>query len=310
MPALPEPLPEPVAPVLPMGNDPARAAADRLLGQELRRCREARGLTLRQVAPVIRGSVSKISRLERGESPPKPRDVRDLARYYGVDAEELRAIERLLEHAQDSEWYEQFSDVTPDFLRRLIQLEGDSEEICVYENLVVPGILQTRDYARFMVRAVMPGADPDEVERVVELRTERQLRLMDSPLPRVTALLEEGVLHRRCGNAAVMHEQLNHLLRAGDTDKVSIRILRMTREYGATPPYPITHLKFRDGEHAELAYVEHINGANYVTRPRALDDYRNALSNLRNAAASKDESVELILEAKRQFGDGSEGSAG
>ncbi|MET9888244.1 helix-turn-helix transcriptional regulator [Streptomyces sp. NPDC006430] len=301
MSALREPLPEPVAPVLPLGRETSRAAADRLLGQELRRCREARGLTLRQVAPVVRGSVSKISRMERGESPPKPRDVRDLARFYGVDADGMRALERLLEHARDSEWYEQFSDVTPDFLKRLIQLEGDAEEICVYENLVVPGILQTREYARHMVRAVMPSADPEEVERVVELRTERQLRLMDGPLPRVTALLEEGVLHRRCGNAAVMHEQLTHLLRAGETEKVSIRILKMTREYGATPPYPITHLKFRDGEHAELAYVEHVNGANYVTRPRALDDYRNALSNLRHAAASKDESVFLIREAERQF---------
>ncbi|MFI5670132.1 helix-turn-helix domain-containing protein [Streptomyces sp. NPDC051704] len=78
-----------------MGSDPVRPAADRLLGRELRRCREARGLTLRQVAPVIRGSVSKISRLERGESPPRPRDVRDLARYYGVDADEMRAERRL-----------------------------------------------------------------------------------------------------------------------------------------------------------------------------------------------------------------------
>ncbi|WP_327279987.1 helix-turn-helix domain-containing protein [Streptomyces sp. NBC_01205] len=273
----------------------------RLLGQELRRCREARGLTLRQVAPVIRASVSKMSRLERGESPPKPRDVRDLARHYAVDADGMRAIERLLEHAQDCEWYEQFSDVTPDFLKRLIKLEGDAEDICVYENLVVPGILQTRAYARHMVRAVMPGADRVEVDRVVELRTERQLRLLDGPLPRVTTLLEEGVLHRRCGNAAVMDEQLTHLLRVGDSGKVNIRILPMVRAYGTTPPYPITHLGFHDGQHTEVAYVEHINGANYVTRPRALDDYRNALGDLRTAAAPEDESVDLILGARRQF---------
>ncbi|MEV0989108.1 helix-turn-helix transcriptional regulator [Streptomyces sp. NPDC049949] len=176
-----------------MGSDRVRAAADRLLGRELRRCREARGLTLRQVAPVIRGSVSKISRLERGESPPRPRDARDLARYYGVDADEMRAMERLLEQARDCEWYEQFSDVIPVFLP-------------------------------------------------------------------------------------------------------------MARAYGATPPYPITHLRFREGEHAELAYEEHINGANYVTRPRALDDYRNALANLRGAAASHDESLALILAARRRFG--------
>ncbi|MFK0216560.1 DUF5753 domain-containing protein [Streptomyces vinaceus] len=148
------------------------------------------------------------------------------------------------------------------------------------------------------------GAGREEVDRVVELRAERQLRLMNRPLPKVTALLEEGVLHRRCGNAAVMDEQLTHLLRAAHCGKVSLRILPMDRAYGATPPHPITHLRFRDGEHAELAYVEHINGANYVTRPRALDDYRNVLANLRHAAAAEDESVDLILAAQRRFSAG------
>ncbi|MFI5617119.1 helix-turn-helix domain-containing protein [Streptomyces sp. NPDC051567] len=304
MSALPEPLPEPadsLAPVLPLGKDTGRAAADRMLGQELRTWREARGLTLRQVAPVIRGSVSKISRLERGESPPKPRDVRDLARYYGVDDQGMRTIEQLLEHAQSSEWYEQFSDVTPDYLKRLIQMEGDAEEICVYENLVVPGILQTRAYARHMVRAVMPSARPEEIERVVDLRHQRQFRLMEGPLPRVTALLEESVLHRRYGDPEVMREQLRHLLDACDIAKVNIRVLALSRAYGATPPYPIMHLKFGDPDQSELAYVEHVSSATYVTRPRALDDHRNALTNLRHAAESREDSRRLIAEAMARF---------
>lgn len=313
MPALPEPLhdplsappggafPDPLAPVLPLEREQGRAAAARVLGHELRAWREARGLTLKDVAPVIRGSVSKISRLERGESPPKARDVLDLARHYGLDGEEMRTVERLLEHAQDCEWYEQYSDVTPTFLKRLIQLEGEAQEICVYENLVVPGILQTPAYARHMVRAVMPSASDDEMDRVVQLRTQRQLRLMEGEVPRLTVLLDQGVLQRRCGNAEVMREQLRHLLIAGDVAKVNIRVLEMSWGYSAAPPYPITHLKFTDGGPGELAYVEHINGANYVTRPRALDDHRNALSNLRKAAASRERSRELVEEALRQY---------
>ncbi|MCX5192794.1 helix-turn-helix domain-containing protein [Streptomyces sp. NBC_00249] len=305
MPAFPEPLSEPppasLAPVLPLGREPGRAAAGRVLGQALRGHREDRGLTLREVAAVIRSSVSKVSRLERGESPPKARDVHDLIRHYGLDQEEIRTIERLLEFAQDCEWYEQYSDVTPGFLRRLIQLEGDAEEICVYENLVIPGILQLPEYAWHMVRAVMPSAPDAEIERVVQLRTQRRLRLMEGEAPRLTALLDEGVLKRRCGNARVMREQLTYLLEAGDRAKVNIRILDMTSGYVAAPPYPITHLTFRDGGPGELAYVEHINGANYVTRPRALDDHRNALSNLRVAAASRDRSRAMILEALEAF---------
>ncbi|MFJ6793289.1 helix-turn-helix domain-containing protein [Streptomyces sp. NPDC091268] len=301
MSALPEPLPDPGACVLPLAKEPGRAAADRMLGQELRALRESRGLTLRQVAPVIRGSVSKISRLERGESPPKRRDVLDLARHYGAGADDMWMIERLLELGRTSAWYEQFSDVTPDFLKRLIQMEGDAEEICVYENLVVPGILQTPQYARCMVEAAMPSADADEIERVVELRHQRQLRLLEGSLPRVTVLLEEGILYRRYGEHEVMREQLDHLLKACEIAKVNIRVLKMSRAYSATPPYPIMHLKFGDPEQSELAYVEHISSATYVTRPRALDDYRNALTKLRQAAESMDVSRALIEDAKSRF---------
>ncbi|MFJ9338826.1 helix-turn-helix domain-containing protein [Streptomyces sp. NPDC101733] len=304
MSALPAPLPDRLASILPLEREPGRAAAGRMLGQELRGWREASGLTLRDVAPIIRGSVSKVSRLERGESPPKARDVLDLARHYGLGPEEMRTVERLLEFAQDCEWFEHYSDVTPSYLRRLIQLEGDAEEICVYENLVVPGILQTPEYAAHMVRAVMPSASAEEIDRVVQLRTQRRLRLMDGEVPRLTVLLDSGILHRRCGDARVMREQITYLLEAEDTAKVNIRVLDMTSGYVAAPPYPITHLKFRDGGPAELAYVEHINGANYVTRPRALDDHRNALSNLRIAASSRDKSRGLLNEALARFTEG------
>ncbi|MFE6271584.1 helix-turn-helix domain-containing protein [Streptomyces goshikiensis] len=301
MPALPEHQPGPVAPVLPLDREPGREAAGRMLGRELRGWREDRGLTLKDVAPVIRGSVSKISRLERGESPPKQRDVLDLARHYGVGPEDMRTIERLLQHAQDCEWYEQYSDVTPGFLKRLIQLEGDATAMCIYENMVVPGLLQTREYARQMVRAVMPSASAAEVERVVDLRIRRQL-VFDRPGPRVTVLLDESVLRRRFGNADVMRGQLAHLLRAFDSAKVNIRVIEMSRGYGVAPLYPITHLQFGDGGPAELVYVEHINGANYVTRRRALDDYRNALTRARMAATSLEKSREMIKEAMEQYG--------
>ncbi|MFE2287404.1 helix-turn-helix domain-containing protein [Streptomyces sp. NPDC059443] len=300
MPSLPEQLPGRVAPTSPVERELGRAAAGLLLGRELRGWREARGLTLRDVAPVIRGSVSKISRLERGESPPKERDVMDLARHYGVDTQELRMLGRLLEYAQDCEWYEAFSDVTPGFLRRLIQLEGDAKRITIYENLVVPGLLQTKRYARHMVRAVMPGASPVEIDRVAELRIQRQ-RVLSRPGARVTALLDEGVLRRRVGDAEVMREQLSHLLEAWRTAKVNIRVIEMDQGYGVAPVYPITHLEFQDAGTPELVYVEHINGANYVTRRGAIDDYRHSLTTIRTAASSLERTRQLLEEARAKF---------
>ncbi|OKI02323.1 hypothetical protein A6A06_14825 [Streptomyces sp. CB02923] len=288
---------QPEASVVPLQTAPSRAVAGRLLGEELRRWRESRGLTLKDVAPVIRGSTSKISRLERGESPPKPRDVLDLARHYGLGQEEMQLVERLLEQAQDCEWYEQFSDVTPTYLRRLIQLEGSAQKICTFENQVVPGLLQTREYAREIVRLVMPGASEDEIDRVVELRIRRQLILADG-IPRLTALLDVSILYRRRGSDLVMREQMEHLLRAAGTAKVNVRVIKLE---SVTPPHPITHLVFPEGGPSELAYVELIRSANYVTRTKTLDDYRKILTHLRDVAASMEESRDIIVEAAERY---------
>ncbi|MFI9630512.1 helix-turn-helix domain-containing protein [Streptomyces sp. NPDC052042] len=289
-----------LASVVPMAGSTGREAAARLLGEQLRQWREERRLTQADLAHVIRASVSKISRLERGESPAKARDVFDLARFMRLSAKETRLIERLLEQAQDCEWYQNFSDVTPSYLKRLISLEGSAVEIAAYEHQVIPGLLQTTDYARALVRTVKPWADEAEIDRIVALRCRRQL-ILDHPIPRVTVMLDEGVLMRPRGGPEVMRQQLRHLLEAADTKRVNIRIVEFDQGASVSPPYAITHLTFGEGGPSDLVYVEHINGADYVTHQKALYDYKHALDQLRFVAADRVRSKELICEAIERY---------
>ncbi|MBM7166849.1 helix-turn-helix domain-containing protein [Streptomyces sp. G44] len=283
---------EPEAPVVRMQASDEQRPAGRLLGDELRYHRERLGFTLSDAAQVIRASTSKLSRLERGESPAKPRDVHDLAAFYGLSREQHSQLDQLLAQAGNADLYARFADVTPNFLKRLIRLEATAQSITVFEPRVVPGLLQNEEYARAIVRITEIGLSDVEVDRIVALRTQRQV-MLDRGVPTLAALISEEILYRPFGTADVMTEQMAFLLKATQTNRVNIRIVRKA---AMVPPYPVFHLTFADGDCQELAYVEHLDGATYVTQKRQLDKYRHLLDNVR---ASTYERVESVAALKR-----------
>ncbi|GAA0396002.1 helix-turn-helix transcriptional regulator [Streptomyces luteireticuli] len=300
MSAAPKPDTPSGASVVGLPSDPKRAAAARLLGDLLRRLRQERGLGLKDVAPVIRGSVSKVSRLERGESPPKDRDVYDLLHHYRVPSGLYAEAEELLRQTRNEEWWQHFTDVTPDFLKRLISLEGSAEKIYTYETHVVPGLLQTPDYTQVLIRAAMHDEPPSATARRVGLRQGRKA-MFEHGRPRVVALLDEAVLYRLVGSPAVMREQFQYLLEIGRRPHINIRIVPFDRAADAVPLYPITHLFFDDGGPPELVYVEHIDSARYLTRPREIDQYRHVLNRLSSAAADRRSSESRLAEAVDRY---------
>jgi transcriptional regulator with XRE-family HTH domain len=286
---------------LPSVRNGGPEVAARVLGEFLRQAREQRGYRLKHAAAVIRGSVSKVSRLERGESPPKERDVFDLVRFYGLSESEAHEVDCLLQQVQGSEWWHQYADVTPGYLKRLIGLEGAAERIFVYENAVVPGLLQTPDYARAVVRAVLPDAEEEDIERRVQLRISRQ-RLFDGPRrPRVMALLAGGILQQPIGGREVMCAQLEHLLQLGGGAGVFIRLVEPEQGAGVAPNCPITHLQFGDDGPAELVYLEHIASATYVTKPAEVERYRLVLNRVSQAASSRERSEDLLRRAIERY---------
>jgi transcriptional regulator with XRE-family HTH domain len=297
MPAARKAQPESDASVVRIQTSDEQRPAGRLLGDELRFHRERLGYTLADAARVIRASTSKVSRLERGESPAKPRDVHDLAVFYALSREQQSQLDQLLAQAGNADLYARFADVTPNFLKRLIRLEGTAEKICVFEPRVVPGLLQTEAYARAIVRLMEVGLSDAGIERIVALRMQRQV-MLDRGVPTVAVLISEDVLYRPYGTAGVMAEQVGFLLKATLTDRVNVRVVR---KEAMAPPYPIFHLTFADGDCQELAYVEHLDGANYVTQKRQLDKYRRLLDNVRANTYDREESTASLKRALDQW---------
>jgi len=293
---------ETVAPVIEVVGQNARPEiAARLLGEALRQARKERHLPLRDVAPVIRGSVSKLSRLERGESPPKDRDVHDLMAFYQLSGERAHEIEGLLQQAKDNAWWQQYGDVTPNWLKRLIGLESGATRIYCYENHVVPGLLQTSDYTRALVSNGLPGASREDVERRVRLRLERQRVVRGSHRPDIIAMLDEGILLRPVGGPAVMSRQLSHLIELSCREGINIRILPFECSASVAPSYPITHLTFGDGGPSELVYVELIDSAMYLSRGAEVEQYRQVLLNLLGASARMKDSRARLEEARDRY---------
>lgn len=290
MPAAHNSLPD--GPVVPM-QDSGESLSGRMLGDELRRLRERRGYTLADAARVIRASTSKISRLERGQNPVKYRDLNDLAAFYCVSREERVHLDQLHQQVGNEDLIQRFNDVTPAFLKRLIRLERSAERITVYEPRVVPGLLQTEAYARAMVRLTEFDRTDRDIELVVRLRMERQL-MLDGELPQLTALLYEKVLYQPYGPGGMMAEQMRHLRDEAEIDKVAVRVLPGRF---IPLPTPIFHLTFLDGEHQELAYVEHVSSANYITQKAELDRTRKLLTNVRVNVYGREDSVAALERA-------------
>ncbi|MFJ6773384.1 helix-turn-helix domain-containing protein [Kitasatospora sp. NPDC091257] len=270
--------------------------AAKVLGTLLRTLREERGLRLSDVAPQIRASVSKLSRMERGENTPSRRDVNDLLEIYRVGPEERAHVDVLLERVAAGPFAAEYADITPGWFRRMIGLEVESARIQYWEGGVVPGPLQTRRYALGIIKAGLPRAPLDEIERRVRQRMERTLLLEDSGRV-VVALLDESVLHRNTGGPDVMIEQLEHLKMLDARENVFVRILPFTAEL-TPPPMAFTHLAFEYGGPGDIVYVEGPGiGATYVSKDQEVERYVDLLNTLLMHVTGRAKSLALIDEA-------------
>ncbi|MFE3205820.1 helix-turn-helix domain-containing protein [Embleya sp. NPDC059237] len=275
----------------------------KVLGSMLRDLRTERGVGLQTAAEVVRGSRSKISRLERGESPPKHHDVMDLLRAYGVrEPATLATVEDLLRKSDEKPWWHRYADVTPGWLRRLISLEESATRISTWEVHVVPGLLQTPAYARAVIAGGLPDAEPHEIDQRVALRRGRQEVLGNGQRTEMLiALMDESVLQRPVGGARVMADQMGFLLEAIERRWVQVRIVRFASATDLTPPSSMTLLRFPHGGPQEMVYLEHVEAATYISRSRDVERYRALLERLYLAAESRSRSKEMIITAHEHY---------
>jgi transcriptional regulator with XRE-family HTH domain len=274
-----------------------------ILAAQLRRLRLAAGLSPIEASDALRCSDSKISRLERGVVQLKERDVVDLLRLYGVGGEDAAEFLALVRRSKESGWWHQFTDVLPKWFDKFIGLQEAASVIRTYEVLLVPGLLQTPEYARAVAAADrQPAEDPQVAERRARLRMARQ-ELLDYPdAPKLWVVLEEAVLHRQVAAREVMCAQLHHLVEAAQRPNIRVQIIPFTAPQCVTSGFPITHLRFDPPELPEIVYLEHVRDAVYLDKAEETEQYRSILDGLLNAAECPQASLERMQEAARRYG--------
>ena len=254
-----------------------------LLGQQLRKLREARVISRERAGWEIRSSGSKISRIELGRVGLKERDIADLLTLYGVtDPVEREAMLSLARQANVPGWWQRYGDVHPKWFEPYLGLEAAASLIRTYEVQFIPGLLQTEAYARAVVQLAHRGAGPDEVDGRVRLRLARQqvLRREDPPPPHLWAVLDEAVLRRPIGGRRVMRAQLAALREVAARPNVTIQVVRFTAGGHAAAGGAFTLLRFPDPEVPDVVYMEQLTSGLYLEQHRDVDTYVEVLERL------------------------------
>ncbi|GAA0405184.1 helix-turn-helix domain-containing protein [Micromonospora gifhornensis] len=273
-----------------------------LLGAQLRRLRESRGVTRESAGWEIRSSESKISRMELGRVGFKERDVADLLTLYGVTAEQERAaLLKLARDANNPGWWHRYGDVLPSWFQSYLGLEAAAVLIRSYEVQFVPGLLQTREYARAVVLLGHGQADFDEIERRVDLRMRRQELLRRPRPPRLWAVVDEAALRRPIGGPAVMRGQLQALLEATRTPNVRLQVIPFAAGGHAAAGGAFTILRFGDQDLPDIVYIEQLTSALYLDKREDLDFYAVAMERLCVEAEPPERTPEILKRMIAEF---------
>lgn len=270
----------------------------RELGKRLRELRHQRDLTVEDVAGRLLCSATKVSRLETGMRRPSLRDVRDLCALYDLDEQASAELMNLARGAREQGWWTRYVDVS---FEPYIGLETEAAAITCYSMYDVPGLLQTEEYARALIKAIAPETGADVFEQRVEVRLRRQQLLEQDNRPCYRALLDEAVLHRRVGGAQVMYTQLGKILEAAEKDRATVQIIPFELgAYGAQDSNFVL-LEFGESNLSPVVYVEGMTGSRYIDREADVGGYREAVEQLRNSALNPRDSIRRLNQLRNAF---------
>jgi transcriptional regulator with XRE-family HTH domain len=266
-----------------------------LLGTQLRRLREAKGISREAAGWEIRASDSKITRLELGRVGFKERDVEDLLTLYGVtDARDRATLLGLARSANAPGWWHRFSDLLPTWFQPYLGLESAAEIIRTYELQYIPGLLQTPDYARAVVKISHGNAPAEEVERRVTLRMERQQALTRANQLQMWVVVDEAVLRRLIGGPAVMRGQVGSLIEATKLPNIRLQVLPFAAGGHAALGGAFSLLRFPDPELPDVVYVEQLTGALYLDKRDDVEEYTAAMERLCIEAEPPARTVQIL----------------
>ncbi|MGW4030696.1 helix-turn-helix domain-containing protein [Streptomyces sp. NPDC004838] len=272
----------------------------RRLGQELRRLREIKGMTAEEVADRLLVSQSKISRLENGRRSISQRDVRDLCGVYEVD--DHRVVDSLMQMAKDSRqqgWWHAFGDIPYSVY---IGLETDAASLRVYEPQVVPGLLQTQQYAEALITGALPETSPADIDKRVSVRLRRQGRIKEAAQPlRLWAVIDEAALRRVIGGRHLMREQLEYLVEIAQLPHVTVQVLPfdMGAHPGINGQYAI--LEFPDASDSSVVYIEGVTSDLYLEKANDVHKYTVMYEHLRAQALNVEQTKIFIEKIAKEY---------
>ncbi|KAB1145362.1 helix-turn-helix domain-containing protein [Streptomyces luteolifulvus] len=274
------------------------AVRRRKLGAELRALRAGAALTSGEAARLVGWHQSKVSRIETGASGVKPADVRLLLDAYGVTDSQLRELLLVLASSDDGggrhHWWHAYRGVLPPTYRDFISLESQASAMRTLETSVVPGLLQTPEYAREVTRAAVDGLDDERLDALVEVRLARQDVLRAAPPLALSAVLDEAVLRREVGGPGVMARQLARLVESARLPQVRLQVLPFAAgaHIGVTGPFVI--FSFSRTSDLNVVVLDHLTSSLYLERKEDVEVYSEAFNALRIHALSPEDSLEYI----------------
>jgi transcriptional regulator with XRE-family HTH domain len=275
----------------------------RRLAAELRRLRERAGMTGDQVAERVGWSASKLSRIENAHTVPGDAEIRQLLDLYDVEGHYADELFALAQEAAGRGWWETYSPTLPPDYAWLIGLEAEAQAALSWEPLIVPGLLQTGDYAREVTNGYLERIDPvppSETRRRVEARLARQRVLTrDNPL-QLSVVLDQSVLHRRFGDRSVMRSQIKRLLDLSERDNISLRILQLDGRHPiGTGAFALLQFgEVHDVTYQDVVYIENLTGGRYVEEEDEVFRYKRAFDRLSDLAVDEQKSREILVAAR------------
>ena len=274
-------------------------ARQRELGTRLRALRNQRGITVEEVAAKLLCSTTKISRLETAARRPSLRDVRDLCVLYEIDKPTSRELMDLAREAREPGWWTQYDDLNLD---PLIGLEQEAVAITCYSINYIPGLLQTQDYARGIIKTVAPKMDAQIVQQRTEARLRRQQLLDEDDRPRYHVVLDEAVMHRGVGGSALMTAQLDKILETVHSGKAIVQVIPFAAgAYAAADGYFVL-LEFEEDSNLwPIVFIEGLAGNQYLQHRSDIARYRETIEYLCGRALNLSDSVALMIRMREGY---------
>ncbi|MDI3423303.1 helix-turn-helix domain-containing protein [Streptomyces luteolus] len=273
-----------------------------VLGKRLQELREHAGLKREEAARVLRVAPATVRRMETAEVTLKIPYLQLLLKAYGVDDEEADSFVTLAEEANKAGWWQRYHDILPSWFSMYVSLEGAASLIRSYEPHFVPGLLQTEDYARAVMRSGAVGRTDDaEIERHVALRMQRQELLAQDDAPRLWVVMDETVLRRTVGGPEVMRAQLDRLLEATRLPHVTLQVAEFAQGHHPGTYGPFVLFRFGVPELQDMVYAEYLTGAVYLDRRAEVVTYLEVMDRMAAQSATAHRTKEILRGLRKEL---------